>query len=215
MYQSGVDAARSLWIYLFGEPVPRLAFSDRQSSGGFRINEAALTTWFARISGEADSGKDSEKPSPAQHAEIPSEERVLEEQFSEESYAQSSSNLVSVERDLRDYLADNPSETGEGFKTIAREYRTGVGYIDVLCEDKEGNLVVIETKKGRESDAVVGQLLRYMGWLREHEKPNVRGIIVAGGSDRRLKYAVAALSDVQLLYDRLKFDISDRDPEDL
>jgi len=139
----------------------------------------------------------------------------MEQALAEESCPPSSSSLVSVERDLRDYLADHPSEIGEGLKTVAREYRTDVGYIDLLCEDKEGNWVVVETKKDRESDAVVGQLLRYMGWLREHEERNIRGIIIAGGSDRKLRYAVGALGDVRLLYYRLKFEISDQEPDDL
>lgn len=208
-YQSGVDGARSLWKYLFGEHIPELA-----SARASRINKAAWATWYARISEVSERDQDSQEHSTTQHAEVPSAEKILDEEHPEESYVQPSSS-VSVERDLRDYLADNPSEIGQGFKTIAREYQTGVGYIDLLCEDGEGNLVVIETKKGRESDAVVGQVLRYMGWLRECEERDVRGIIIARGSDRKLKYAVAALGDVQLLYYRLKFEISGQDPEDL
>jgi len=46
---------------------------------------------------------------------------------------------------------DKDGNTGENFATT-------VGYPDLLCVDKDtGDLVVIELKKGRESDKVVGQ----------------------------------------------------------
>jgi tetratricopeptide (TPR) repeat protein len=45
----------------------------------------------------------------------------------------------------------------------------GVGQIDLLAEDLEtGDLVVIELKKGRSDDQVVGQISRYMTWVREN-----------------------------------------------
>jgi RecB family endonuclease NucS len=52
---------------------------------------------------------------------------------------------------------------------------------------------VIELKKRKSSDAVVGQLLRYMGWVKKHKAAgaeNVRGIIITSAPDDRIKYAL-------------------------
>ena len=47
-----------------------------------------------------------------------------------------------------------------------KEYDTkSAGRIDLLCIDRNRDFVVIETKKGKESDKVVGPIQRYMGWI--------------------------------------------------
>ena len=53
---------------------------------------------------------------------------------------------------------------------------------------------VFELKKGRSSDAVVGQVQRYMGWVAKQARPRegVRGAIVVGRVDENLRSAVAA-----------------------
>jgi hypothetical protein len=77
------------------------------------------------------------------------------------------------------------------------QYSTPVGRLDFLCQDlDDGALVAIELKRGRPTDQVVGQLARYMGWLRQHlaEPPQaVDGIIVAHDIDPKLQYATAAV----------------------
>ena len=58
----------------------------------------------------------------------------------------------------------------------------GNRFIDILALDKDNNYVVIELKVSRGYDRVVGQILRYMGWLRKNQAESgqlVRGIIVA------------------------------------
>ena len=81
-----------------------------------------------------------------------------------------------------------------------RQYATDVGVIDFLCEDEaDGALVVVELKRGKSSDRVVGQILRYIGWVRErlagdHE---VRGIIITHEYDDRVRYAIAELPHVE------------------
>lgn len=81
-----------------------------------------------------------------------------------------------------------------------RQYGTGVGIIDFLCEDKASNeLVVVELKRGKSSDHVVGQVLRYMGWVREHlaGERGVSGIVITHEYDDRVRYAVAELPRVE------------------
>jgi len=95
-------------------------------------------------------------------------------------------DLERIESGLR-LFEDKDGRDGE-------EYHTPVGDIDILAVDKDGNFVIFELKVSRGSDATVGQLLRYKGWVQEHLAGGrkVRGIIVANEIDEKLKYAAVA-----------------------
>ena len=89
----------------------------------------------------------------------------------------------------------------EGLQLIKRQYSCpGVGRIDILCKDKKGNLVVVELKRfGVKHDSILDQILRYMGYVKEHlakGSQKVRGIIVVGKVDEKLRYAVSAAPDI-------------------
>lgn len=81
-------------------------------------------------------------------------------------------------------------ETGEA---TGRQFPADRWSIDFLCQDKETqDLVVVELKRGKTSDAVVGQLARYMVWVRENmaaEGQDVHGIIIANQVDDALTTA--------------------------
>jgi restriction system protein len=116
---------------------------------------------------------------------------------------------ISLERTLRDYLAENPNLLQYGLQLIGKEYPTDAGNIDILLKDKDGSYVIVETKKGRESNKVVGQILRYIGWVKKNLSPNVRGIIVTHSSDSNLEWAVEAVKDlVKLKFYKVKFELS-------
>ena len=87
--------------------------------------------------------------------------------------------------------------------SVGQQYDTGiVGRMDLLCEDtSNGALVVVELKRGKQSDAVIGQLTRYMGWVQEHlaNGREVKGIILTADYDQRLRYAVRAIPGIRLL----------------
>ena len=112
-----------------------------------------------------------------------------------------------LERLLSDFLVYNWDKTSIGQRyelyeedgDIAQEYYTPIGRIDLLARDLEtGDWVVIELKRGRGSDVAVGQLLRYIGWVQEKlagEGESVKGVMVAGDADDRLRYALKPLSD--------------------
>ena len=76
-----------------------------------------------------------------------------------------------------------------------QQYPTDVGRIDLLCRNKKTNsLVVIEIKRGKSADQVIGQISRYMGYVKKKiAKPgqSIEGIIVTYGPDKKLEYAVA------------------------
>jgi hypothetical protein len=111
------------------------------------------------------------------------------------------------ESDLRDFLAKNLSVIEPGLQLYQEEGITGVEFpvggrfIDVLALDANKQFVVIELKVSRGYDRVVGQLLRYMAWIRQnHAEPGqgVRGIIVAREISDDLRLACSLLNDVSL-----------------
>jgi len=96
---------------------------------------------------------------------------------------------------------------------IGQQYPTEVGNIDILAKDPTSNsYIVIELKKGRESDRVVGQILRYMGWVKENlcqENENVKGLIICGERDERLDYALRMVQNISLKFYSLDFELID------
>jgi len=99
------------------------------------------------------------------------------------------------------------------FELIGRQYSTKVGPIDLYAKAKNGDLVVLELKKGRAADKVFGQICRYMGCIKS-EQPNggakVRGYIVGREIDEKLRYAAKVLSDDIIGLQTFEFRI-DRD----
>jgi endonuclease len=117
------------------------------------------------------------------------------------------SSEFAYEHDLRDYLSKNLTLIEAGLRLYSEESISGVEFpaggrfIDILALDSSGGYVVIELKVSRGYDRVVGQLLRYMGWIQKHHAdPNqrVRGIIVAKDVTDDLRLACSTISDVLL-----------------
>jgi RecB family endonuclease NucS len=83
----------------------------------------------------------------------------------------------------------------------------GIGRTDLICLDEQDNFVVLELKAVHSSDSVVGQLLRYMGYIRENwaEKSGkkVRGIILTPSYDEQLRLA-AKEAGIQVLRVRIQ-----------
>lgn len=130
-----------------------------------------------------------------------------------------------IETKLEDYIVQNWSEIDFGSRLrlheedgepVGQQYDTGeIGRIDLLCEDVDsGDCVIIELKKGRPSDEVVGQLARYMGWAQERiaQGRKVRGIVLAPDFDAKLRYAARAIPGMELLRYKTRFEIH---PEDI
>jgi len=83
-----------------------------------------------------------------------------------------------------------------------RQFPAGIWSIDFLAVDEEQDeLVVIELKRGKTSDSTVGQILRYVSWVRENVAnagQPVTGIVVAHDVDEALRYAVKDLDDIEV-----------------
>lgn len=69
-----------------------------------------------------------------------------------------------------------------------------IGELDMLAKNKSGNKwLIIELKKGPGSDKTIGQILRYMGWVKEKkagEKDSVEGLIICGNYNLAMDYAL-------------------------
>ena len=98
-----------------------------------------------------------------------------------------------------------------------RQYPTSVGNIDILArEPATGSYVVIELKKGQQSDRVVGQITRYMGWVRDNlceGEEDVRGLIICKDVDERLMCALRVVPNIKVRCYRMSFELCS--PEDL
>jgi hypothetical protein len=111
------------------------------------------------------------------------------------------------ESDLRDFLAKNLSLLEPGLQLYQEEGITGIEFpvggrfIDILAVDAQNALVVIELKVSRGYDRVVGQLLRYMAWIKQNQAEagqTVRGVIAAREISNDLKLACSGLPNVAL-----------------
>ncbi|MGC8570540.1 endonuclease NucS [Caldivirga sp.] len=88
--------------------------------------------------------------------------------------------VIGTEKDIVDAIVANPGLIEDGFKVISREYETMVGSIDLLGEDKSGNLVVVEVKRSEASPEAVHQLKRYVDYIAGKNPGRViRGVLVA------------------------------------
>jgi restriction system protein len=74
---------------------------------------------------------------------------------------------------------------------------------------KDGKeLLVVELKKGRASDVVVGQVQRYMGYVKEElaEKGQaVRGVIIALQDDLKLRRALSVAPNIDFYTYKVQF----------
>ena len=125
-----------------------------------------------------------------------------------------------VEKHLEEFLVANWTQTALGAEydileldgeQIGQQYQSDTGPIDILALSKDGKTyLVVELKKGRASDQVVGQILRYMGFVKASladEKQEVRGAIVALADDKKFVNALAMVPSVSFYRYRVDFKL--------
>ena len=92
-----------------------------------------------------------------------------------------------------------------------QQFPTDTGRIDILAISKDKKeLLVIELKKGRASDSVVGQIQRYMGYIKSEfleTDQKVRGIIIALEEDLKLKRALSVTTDIEFYRYKINFEL--------
>ncbi len=124
-----------------------------------------------------------------------------------------------MEKHLEDFLVQNWAQTdlGKEYDIYAEEgengqqYQTDTGPLDILAISKDKKtLLVVELKKGRASDMVVGQTLRYMGYVQDvlaEEGQTVKGVIIALEDDQRIRRALAMTPIIQFYRYQVSFKL--------
>lgn len=125
-----------------------------------------------------------------------------------------------MEKHLEDFLVQNWAQTELGKEydiyeeegeRVGQQYATDTGPLDILAISKDKKtLLVVELKKGRASDAVVGQALRYMGYVEEElaeEGQTVRGAIIALEDDQRIRRALKMVPTVSFYRYQISFKL--------
>jgi hypothetical protein len=113
---------------------------------------------------------------------------------------------VALEQYLEDLLIERWESLpwGQDLEYLDRQVDCGrLGTLDILARDRSsGDYVVIELKRDQGDDQVVGQVSRYMGWIKKEradpQAVSVRGIIVAHEASERLRSAVSAHQNIGL-----------------
>lgn len=118
-------------------------------------------------------------------------------------------SAFALEKHLEDFLVANwgATELGQAYdlyeeegEGVGQQFPTDTGPIDILGISKDRKtLLVVELKKGRASDLVVGQILRYMSFVKDElaeSDQEVCGIVIALEDDVRLKRAMSMVSNV-------------------
>lgn len=91
-----------------------------------------------------------------------------------------------------------------------QQYATDIGPIDILAvEPKSKSFIVIELKKGRPSDQVIGQILRYMGWVKKicTSGQAVKGLVICRDPDPKLSYALEMTNNIDVRYYSVSFKL--------
>jgi len=118
-------------------------------------------------------------------------------------------SIFALEKHLEDFLVTNWKSTelsknydiyeDEG-EIVGQQYMTDTGPIDILAISKDRKeLLVIELKKGRVSDVVVGQIQRYMGYAKEElceEGQSVKGLIIGLEDDNKIRRALSVTTGI-------------------
>jgi restriction system protein len=128
--------------------------------------------------------------------------------------------VFALEKYLEDFLVSNWAKTDLGKKydiytvdgeQIGQQFQTDTGPVDVLAVSKDGSeLLVVELKKGRASNAVVGQVQRYMGYLMDElaeQHQTVKGVIIALEDDLKTRRALRATSNISFYRYQVSFTL--------
>ncbi len=129
-------------------------------------------------------------------------------------------STFALEKHLEDFLVQNWKQTElgklydiyeEDGELVGQQYQSDTGPIDVLAISKDKKeLLVVELKRGRVSDSVVGQVQRYMGYVQEElaeENQVVKGVIIGLEDDLRIRRALSVARNIDFYRYQVSFKL--------
>jgi restriction system protein len=129
-------------------------------------------------------------------------------------------SVFALEKHLEDFLIQNWHHTDlgkdydifeEDGEIVGQQYPSDTGPIDILAISKDKKeLLVVELKKGRASDTVVGQIQRYMGYVKEElaeANQSVRGVIIAFEDDIKIHRALSVANNIEFYTYKVNFKL--------
>ena len=94
---------------------------------------------------------------------------------------------------------------------VGQQFPSDTGPLDILAISKDKKeLLVVELKKGRVSDNVVGQIQRYMGYVKEElaeEGQIVKGVIIGLDDDLKIRRALSVASNIEFYRYQVNFTL--------
>jgi len=129
-------------------------------------------------------------------------------------------SIFALEQHLEDFIVQNWRSTDLGKyydiyeeegELVGQQYPSDTGPIDILAISKDKKeLLVIELKRGRSSDTAVGQIQRYMGYVREElaeENQSVKGVIIAFSDDIGIRRALSITQNIDFYTYKVRFKL--------
>ena len=200
-FKKGVSLPHQRKVQWFSRSIPREEMSDslRHSAGS-----------IGTVSNISKYGEEIEKLiSGTQPVGIVATDETIEDP-----------SVFALERHLEDFLVQNwhHTELGKHYniyeedgEKVGQQYPSDTGPIDILAISKnKKELLVVELKKGRASDVVVGQIQRYMGYVKEElaEKgQTVRGVIIAFEEDVSIRRALSVVQAIDFFTYKVHFEL--------
>jgi hypothetical protein len=131
----------------------------------------------------------------------------MEEDADSEEDVNTETHEFAYENDLKNFLASNLHVVRSSLAVYhdgginGVEFPVGSRRIDILAVEDGKDFVVIELKVSGGYDRAVGQLLRYMGWIKQNlAEPGqkVKGMIIARNISDDLRLATSQVEHVEL-----------------
>ena len=129
-------------------------------------------------------------------------------------------SVFALEKHLEDFLVANwqYTELGKEYdiysldgELVGQQFPSDTGPIDILAVSKDKKtLLVVELKRGRASDSAVGQIQRYMGFVKHdlcEQGQEVKGIIIALEDDLRLRRALRVTTNIEFYRYQVSFKL--------
>lgn len=129
-------------------------------------------------------------------------------------------SIFALEKHLEDFLVQNwhHTELGKNYdiyeedgEIVGQQYPSDTGPIDILAISKDKKeILVVELKKGRVSDVVIGQIQRYMGYVQEElaeENQKVKGVVIAFEDDIKIHRALVVAPNIDFYTYKISFKL--------